>query len=60
MGFMYLDTLESIPNIFCLIHSFFFHMELSGVSPYFYVEKKVYNILQPDLTFWNLFTNCLN
>lgn len=51
MGFMYLDTLESIPNIFCLIHSFFFHMELSGVSPYFYVEKKVYNILQPDLTF---------
>lgn len=41
MTVMYLDTLESIPNIFVLIHSYlFFHIELvEGIFPYFSVKN---------------------
>lgn len=41
MTFMSLDTFESIPNIFVLIHSYlFFYVELvADISPYFSVKN---------------------
>ena len=54
MTFMSLDTLESIPNIFVLIHFYlFFHIELvEGICPYFSaknlsISAALFNLLKP-------------